>query len=242
MRTIACIKWGPRYPADYINRLYRGVMRNVSQPARFIAFTDEFAGLDAGIDARPIPAINIPNEGLRPGPWRKLAVWSRDIGIEGDILFLDLDVVVTGSLDAMFDYEPGKLCILRNWTQKDGTGNTSVFRYKAGSEPHLVDDFEKNAIPMSFHYDNEQIYVTREAKTPIAYWPADWCPSFKFNLVPRFPMNWIQPAPLPAGTKIAVFTGHPRPDEALAGVWPAKWYKRFYKHLITPPWLAQHWR
>lgn len=240
MRTVACIKWGKVYPADYVNRLYRGVMRNISQPARFIAFTDDATGLEPGIEVRAIPPIRLPDN-LRPGPWRKLALWSRDIGIDGDVLFLDLDVVVTGSLDALFEYEPGKLCILRNWTQSDGTGNTSVFRFRAGSEPHLVDEFEADSVRMSYHYDNEQIYVTREAKTPIAYWPADWCPSFKFNLLPRWPMNWWRAAPLPAGTRIVVFTGNPRPHDAVRGVWPAPFYKKIYKRLVVPSWLQKNW-
>jgi hypothetical protein len=242
VRTVACIKWGTAYPADYVNRLYRGVMRNISQPARFIAFTDDAAGLDPDISVLPIPAIRLPETGMRLGPWRKLALWSRDLGIEGDVLFLDLDVVPTGNLDAFFDYEPEKLCMLRNWTQNDGTGNTSVFRFRAGSEPHLVDDFEKNPIALSFHYDNEQIYVTRETKTPIAYWPAEWCPNFKLTLLPRWPMNWLRAAPLPEGTKIVVFTGHPRPHEAIRGEWPAPFLKKSYKHLIVPEWLPRNWR
>jgi hypothetical protein len=242
MRTVICIKWGDRYPAAYVNRLYRGVMRNVAQPTRFVAFTDDGAGLDSGVEVRAIPAIRFPEAELRPGPWRKLAVWSSEIGLEGDLLFLDLDVVVTGALDELFEYEPGKLCMLRNWTQSDGTGNTSVFRFRAGSEPQLVSDFESDPVRKSFYYDNEQIYVTREAKTPIAYWPPQWCPSFKFDLLPRWPMNWFRQAPLPADAKIVVFTGHPRPEEALRGEWPARPLKRIYKHLIAPDWLGQNWR
>ena len=89
-------------------------------------------------------------------------------------------MVVTGPLDALFDFEPGKLCLIRNWTQEaDGIGNSSVMRFPAGGAPHLVDDFEKDAIAMSFRYVNEQIYLTRESRLPTVFWPRNWCPSFK---------------------------------------------------------------
>ena len=92
--------------------------RNVARPTRFIAFCDDPTGLDVGVEARPIPPIKLPAVGLGGSPWRKLALWSRDIGVDGDILFLDLDVVVVGALDDFFDFEPGKLAIIRDWGRR----------------------------------------------------------------------------------------------------------------------------
>ena len=241
MQTIACIKWGALYPPDYVNRLRRAVARHVVRPTRFVLFTDDAGGLEPGVEARPIPPIAL-SEGLRPGPWRKLALWSRDLGLDGDVLYLDLDVVVTGGLDALFDYEPGKLCIIRNWTQKrDGVGNSSVMRFPAGGAPHLLEDFERDAVRMSFHFDNEQIYVTRECRLPTAFWPEAWCPSFKHDLLPRFPLNLWKEASLPSAARVVVFTGHPRPHEALVGRWPAPWHKKLYKTLRPVTWLKEVW-
>jgi hypothetical protein len=242
MQTIACIKWGTAFPPDYVNRLYRGAMRNLSRPTRFVAFTDDAAGLDPAIVVMPIPAIDLPVKGIRGGPWRKLALWSRDIGIAGDILFLDLDVVVTGPLDPFFDFEPGKLCLIKNWTQEEqGVGNSSVMRFPAGGAPHLVDDFEKDAIAMSFRYVNEQIYLTRESRLPTAFWPKPWCPSFKVTMMPRFPANLWREVALPPDARIVVFTGHPRPHEAVEGKWRAPWYKKPYKSVRPAKWLNEHW-
>ncbi|MBE8158682.1 MAG: glycosyl transferase, partial [Betaproteobacteria bacterium] len=45
-KTIVCLKWGKGvYNAEYVNRLYRAVARNLAPPFRFVAFTDETAGL-----------------------------------------------------------------------------------------------------------------------------------------------------------------------------------------------------
>jgi hypothetical protein len=216
-------------------------VRNVARPTRFVAFTDDQGGLDAGIEARPIPAIRLPATGLGGSPWRKLALWSRDIGLDGDLLFLDLDVVVVGPLDSFFDFEPGKLAIIRDWGSKDG-GNSSVMRLPAGRAPHLVDDFEAAPLEKRRLYSNEQVYLTRECQLPIAFWPEGWCPGFKAMMLPRFPANLVKSVKLPREARIVVFTGHPRPHEASRGEWPAPWYKKSYKSVRPVKWLAEHWR
>jgi hypothetical protein len=243
IQTIVCIKWGTAYAPDYVNRLYRSAMRHVRRETQFIAFTDDGADLDNGITVKPIPDFRLPAQGLRGGPWRKLALWSPQLGVEGEILFLDLDVVITGPLDPFFDFSPGKLCLIRNWTQEsDGIGNSSVMRFRAGAAPHLFEKFQRDAIAMSFKCVNEQMYITKESGLPLAFWPADWCPSFKHMLIPRFPANlWREPL-LPVDARIVIFTGHPRPHEALSGDWPAPWSKKHYKSIRPVHWIGDHWR
>jgi hypothetical protein len=243
MQTIACIKWGTAFSPDYVNRLYRSAMRHVRRPTQFLLFCDEAAGLDRGIIVRPIPPFRLPATGMRGGPWRKLALWSPQLGVEGDVLFLDLDVVITGPLDSFFDFEPGKLCLIRNWTQaNDGIGNSSVMRFRAGAAPHLFANFERDAVAMSFKCVNEQMYITKESGLPMAFWPRPWCPSFKHMLVPRFPANLWRQADLPADARVVIFTGHPRPHEARTGDWPAPWYKKHYKSIRPVRWIDEHWR
>jgi len=242
MPTIVCMKWGTLFPADYVNRLHRGVVRHAPAGTRFVCFTDDASGLEAGIEARPIPPIRLPATGIGGGPWRKLALWSRDIGFTGDLLFLDLDVVIVGPLAEFFSFEPGKLCLIRNWTQKwDGVGNSSVMRLPAGGAPHLVDDFEADPVGLAAKHSNEQIFLTRESRLPTVFWPKGWCVSFKHELMPWFPRNlWVE-AVKPPSARIVVFTGHPRPHEAAKGVWPAPWYKKHYKSLKPVRWIGDNW-
>ena len=114
-------------------------------------------------------------------------------------------------------------------------------RFPAGGAPHLVDDFEQHAVAMSFRYQNEQIYLTRESRLPTAFWPERWCQCFKHSLMPRFPANWWRDAPLPADARIVVFTGRPRPHEAIAAAWPAPWFKKHYKKIRPVRWMKDHW-
>ena len=241
MQTVVCMRWGDRFPVVYVNRLYRGVMRNVTRPTRFIAFTDDRSGLDSGIEPREIPDIRLPASGLGGSPWRKLALWSPRIGLDGDLLFLDLDVVVVGPLDDFFDYEPGKLAIARDGRAKD-SGNSSVMRLPAGAAPHLVADFEADPLGKRRLYSNEQVYLCRESGLPLVFWPDAWTPGFKAMMLPRFPFNWVKSVNLPERARVIVFTGHPRPHEALRGQWPARGWKKIYKRVRPVAWLEAHWR
>ncbi len=39
--NIICIKWGTKYPAYYVNRLYAGIQRHLNRPFRFFCVTDD---------------------------------------------------------------------------------------------------------------------------------------------------------------------------------------------------------
>lgn len=242
MQTAICMKWGARYGPDYVNRLYHALMRNVTKPTKLVCYTDDPAGLDPGIV--PHTLLDVPlADPYRLAGWRKLTVWMKDYpGVEGDVLFLDLDVVLVGNMDDFWSYKPGELCIMENYTQRgQGIGNSSVFRFAVGANANIWDRFAADPMGIVNGYDNEQIYLSREAKQ-INYWPAGWCRSFKHELVPPWPRNLFEAAPLPPDAKVVIFTGKPDPDEARDGKWQTKWYKKFYRTLKPTPWIGQHWR
>ena len=240
MRTIICMKWGTRYPAPYVNRLYAGVARHTAPGFRFVCYTDDAAGIRKEVEARPLPPIALP-ERVAWSPWRKLSVWQDGIGLQGDVLFLDLDLLVTGSLDPFFAYEPGRYCVIENFTQRGaGIGNTSCFRFRAGRHTEVYDRFEADPEAVLAAHRIEQQYIS----TLLAeqrFWPQGWCVSFKHDLVPPVPLNWLRAPALPPGARIVAFTGKPDIDEAARGEWPAPWYKKPYKHARPAPWAAEHW-
>jgi len=43
--NILTVKWGKRYGADYVNKLYAGIARNTSWKFKFFCFTDDGSGL-----------------------------------------------------------------------------------------------------------------------------------------------------------------------------------------------------
>ncbi|WP_409434028.1 hypothetical protein ACJ3XI_05875 [Litorimonas sp. RW-G-Af-16] len=243
MQTVICMKWGTRYGAEFVNRLYNAVQRNTKRDTRLVCLTDDTTGINPNVVCADIPEINLPKE-LINTPWRKLTLWKAPlVDLSGDVLFLDLDLVITGSIDALFDYEPGRFCVIRNWTQlKDSIGNTSCFRFPVGKYTHIYDRIQADPDPILAKYRIEQVYISREIEDMV-FWPTLWCASFKHTLMPRWPMNFFKTPKLPRDTKIVAFTGKPDQDEAVIGVWPVKaWYKRLYKYVKPTPWIAEHWQ
>jgi hypothetical protein len=237
------MKWGKAYGADYANILFSMVRRNTTRPLRFICFTDDATGLSPEIEAMPLPDIALP-AAIRWTPWRKVSLWQSPLAdLAGAMLFLDLDVVVTASIDPFFDFAPeADFCVIENWTTPgSGVGNTSVFRLKAGSHPEVYSALTQDPQRVLREFTNEQTLASRLVPDRV-FWPAEWCVSFKHTLLPRWPLNVVKPARFPHGSRITCFTGHPNPDEARDGIWPAPWYKRVYRQVRPTPWVADHWR
>src|ERR1044071_4309563 len=53
--NIICMKWGTKFGPEYVNRLHSMVSRHLAREHRFICFTDDSSGLDAGIQTLPLP-------------------------------------------------------------------------------------------------------------------------------------------------------------------------------------------
>ena len=246
---IVCMKWGTRYGPEYANRLYRMCRRHLKGvPFQFVCFTDSVKGLDKGIDARPLPKFPGVPKHLADKPWRKLSLWQKGLGKDltgRDALFLDLDVVVTGSLESFFKFQPGKYCVWENPTKKGrGIGNTSVFRFTVGKYPHIYDDFIRD--PERIYreqYKIEQEYISgRIGGGEQRFWPEGWCVSFKEELLPAWPLRLWREVPLPRSARIVVFHGKPDPDEAMVGMWPVKaWWKKVYKTVRPVGWIRENW-
>lgn len=242
-QAIVCMKWGTRYPASYVDCLWSMIRRNTSRPTRLICYTDDPLGIDPAVETHPLPPIRLP-ERVMWKPWRKISLWQPELpGVSGDVLFLDLDVVITGSLDPFFDYAPSEsFCVIENWTQLGSKiGNTSVYRFRVGAHAYLYDRLQAEPEVVLAEHRNSQTYISRTINSK-TFWPAPWCVSFKHSLMPRWPWNFVQTTLLPPETRVVCFTGKPDPDEARDGRWEAPWYKKFYKYVRPTPWIGHHWR
>ena len=244
MQTIICMKWGSRYGSEFVNRLYYAIKRHTKRTTKLYCFTDNSKGIDKNIICKPLPKIALPDP-MSFTPWRKLSIWQFPLeDLNGDILFLDLDLVITGSLDPFFDYKPGKYCVIENWTQIGrNIGNTSCFRFPAGRYNYIFEKFQQRPKEIWKEYRIEQIFLSAEIKEQY-FWPTEWCRSFKHNLLPKWPFRMWEPAKLPKDTSIVAFTGKPDPDDVIRGIWPVKksqFYKKVYKQLKTPQWVLDNW-
>jgi hypothetical protein len=246
--TIVCIKWGDKFPAYYVNRLFAGVSRFMDRPFRFVCFTDSGDGIGSGVEVFPLPEVHFENEmvramttGKRRGAWRKLTMLKPGAAnLRGPCLGLDLDVVITGNLGELLDYRPGKLCMGRDWLERRRGrvgGHGSVFRFDPDLHGYLYEDFADD-ISGSIAWKGEQKYtsMTAQRRGDLEYFPDGWICSFKRQAIPVFPMNFFVEPSLPANCRVMCFHGTPKMEEALTGDCPKLQYR-------TRPakWLRQYW-
>jgi len=242
-RNVLCMKWGVRYPPLYVNRLFAMVRRHLEGEFRFLCLADNAQGLRPEIEVRPIPDLGLP-EGAGRWAWPKLGVFHPSLGdLDGDCLFLDLDIVIRGGIDCLFDHAPGRFCIVRDWTpalrkvvaRRPGVGNSSVFRFAAGSMNDVLEAFLRDRDRNLAAYRNEQRFLSACAADRLVWWPEEWIASFKRHCLPVFPARLLVESVPPPSARIVVFHGSPKPCEAVRGKWgwrrarPAKWICRDWR-------------
>lgn len=219
-------------------------LRNTSRPFRLVCFTDDPTGIREEVDIRMMPEFDLP-ERMRFHPFRRMFIFQEKLdGLEGNLLHLDLDLLVTGSIDDFFDYKPElDFIVAENWTQPGKQiGNMSVFRFRVGALTKVWERFRPDPMAMMKLYRNSQTFVCRTLGK-IDFFPTEWCLSFKHSLIPCWPLNFFKAPVLPKNTKIVAFTGKPDINEAASGKWPvSSVWKKLYKHVRPTNWIKDHWR
>lgn len=236
--NILCMKWGTKYPADYVNRLQRMVAKNLTLPHRFVCLTDDADGLNQDVEHFPIPAMPVDVSGPERG-WTKILTFSPTLyDLKGTTLFLDLDLLIVDNIDALFTAE-GDVLIIKDWLKRDGTGNSSVYRFEIGRHPDVLQAFIDAWPAVKKDYRNEQEFISAVLlrKGALSYWPDTWCKSFKRHCMHSFPGSLFRTPRVPANAKVIVFHGHPHPDEAIRGE-SGKWYRA----LRPTPWIKDYWQ
>lgn len=221
--NVGCLKWGDKYGPEYVNILHAMVKRNLTIPHNFVCMADDDTDIDPEITTIPIQHDEIE------GWWHKLSFFKKDLaGLEGRLLFLDLDVVIVDNIDCFFENDHD-FCIIQEWSPHRGF-NSSVFLVEIGKYAYVWDDYTEKAIienkkphrrgaPPGFSGD--QNWIT--SKIPNGKtWPVEWCPSFKYRCENG----------LPDGAKIVIFHGRPNPPEAVKG----------FRKCKAAPWISEHWR
>ncbi|HEY6087236.1 MAG TPA: glycosyltransferase [Burkholderiaceae bacterium] len=238
-RTILCMKWGSKYGPEYINRLYGMVRRHLRGEFRFVCLTDQREGIRAEVQCLPIPDLALP-AGIPERGWKKLTSFEADLhGLTGTALFLDIDIVIVDDITPFFEH-PGEFLIIHDWKRPWRiTGNSSVYRFELGAHADALAYFRNHVEEVRANFRHEQAFLSdfihRQGK--MAYWPADWCVSWKYHCIPRLPTNLWRSPRIPAGARILIFHGVMNPPDALNGRSNGNW-----RYAKPAPWIADHWR
>lgn len=210
--TVACLKWGTRYSADYVNILHDMVRRHLSVPHRFVCLTDD----PAGIDCETMPIV--PN---LPTWWGKLTLFGHPV--PGRILFFDLDTVIVGNIDDFARY-CGPFCVVkpvfRDWGYMSSVMSIApdfgrpVWESFARDPNAAIERCRREADPSWNLGDQRWLELT----VPRADYWQDELPgqlvSYKAHCRNGLPHN----------ARVVCFHGRPNPDE------------------VKDSWVLEHWR
>lgn len=212
MLHVCCWHWGQKYGVEYIDRLRAGVGRNLKQPYRWSVFRPE-RGDDHLV--------------LAKGCFARLRMFDADwqmrqgIGSGERLVCLDLDSVVTGPLDPLFD-RPEPFVILQGANSSNPCPfNGSVMMLRGGYRPDIWSDFSleaANTIPY-YQFPDDQGWLAH--KLPDA---AGWMAGKESGIYALGKPGWPGGKELPADARLVVFPGYRDPS------------------LFTKlPWVQQHW-
>lgn len=203
---------------DYVLNLYLSVLKWATEPFEFICFTNENlkVGIE-GITFQPFPLIT--KKGVLP----RMFMFSRESGLFGhQVLSLDLDIVITGSLQDIMGYK-GDFCTRISWTRgEEHLIDGDIMSFRAGPENEerfwtpLVNNIEEVE---TITQGRERVWMRQQIGDKADIWskvsPGQVC-SYKHHVKPL--------GRLPENTRIVSCHGHPRP------------------HQIEEQWRIENWR
>jgi len=180
---IVALLTGDKYPKEYIVKLYRGLLENTKYPFE----------------------LEVVTKTKYPGWWGKLEQFGRD----ERILLLDVDLIITGNIDFLFEYE-GPFCAWHD--PRDDGMNGSVNSIGPGFGTAVREIFDKAPDKYMHSYYSDQEFL-RDHTQP-DYWDKGLIQSYKFDHLDAGPGD----------ARIVVFHGHPKPHE----IWDG-WVKEYWQ-------------
>lgn len=219
--NLVCLKHGEKYSANYVNVLYNMVSRNTKKAFKFYCLTDNPKNIIPQIICLPLPTIP-----KLQGWWYKPYIFSKQLPLTGIILYLDLDLVITGNIDNLVNYKPNQFCIIRdfarsmrpNWSRF----NSSVMKFQAGTLDYVWRKFIDNASVHMRRFHGDQDFIYAELAGVAETWPDNWIKSWKWEirasrtfapggLKGNRKFAEIEHVVAPDDCAIAVFHGDPNP-------------------------------
>lgn len=213
--------WGDKYDLSYVAKLSASLRRNLSEAFRFLCMTERDRLGSASIDGVEFHAIKDPQLTKIKGCYARLRMfdpgWQRNRGIVDRLVNLDLDVVVTGGLDGLFD-RPDRFAILQGVNSANPCPyNGTVMMLRPGAHENVWTTFSVEAaakVPF-YQFPDDQGWLWHKAPGAGAFTPKnDGIYAFEKP-------GWPQGLNLPKNARIVGFPGHRDPSQYIKLNWVA---------------------
>jgi hypothetical protein len=177
--TILCVRFGKRYGREYVEKLRNMVSRNLTLPYQFFCLTDDSDPIEN------VKSIVVPNAGYQKGWWHKVHMFDPSLGLQGRILYFDLDVIVHGNIEKLIKIGHNDFYGIKDFNRKFHPDwnylNSSVMSWRAGTQNHIWEKFvEEPKVAMRLHGDQDWIW--KVSKERIKFWPKEWIQSYKWEI------------------------------------------------------------
>ena len=179
MKTILTLKYGDKYTADDVNRIYL----DTNGKYNYVCVTDNPEGLRSDI-------YTIPIDGEPDGHWEKVKLFQYHFG---KTLYLDLDIVIQKDLDHLFDFiDKHPMICYTYWKDKNfpnhkddrwsynylSNYNSSVMLWEDAR--HIYDYCKKDQDYYMVKYAGDDRFLFHE-DFEFECWPKDEIYSYKFD-------------------------------------------------------------
>lgn len=204
MLTVACVEHGDylKRGRQYVENLRSMVSRNLDRAHDFVCLTDD-PTRHPGIKCQWLPSRE--KDGLT-GWWAKLYLFSPG-RFQGRVLYLDLDCVITGSLDELSKCKG--IIHLKEWGWTKNCYGSGVMAWDGGEHPEIWDKYTSEA-PHTF--EGDQNYIQHVSEWPALPVPPTLC-SYRYH---------AKKTP-PKGSVVCSMHGSPKPHEITDGWVPDFW-------------------
>jgi len=205
MISVWCMNTGGHAPASEVHTLKKQVDRHLKEPHIFQCITErEMFGVHT---IKPINDL--------PGWWGKINLFAPTVSHSRN-LWLDLDVCITGSLDALVKPLNSQIRTIKNWAKSGHGGCQSSVMYWEGDSAEIISDtFDHNDAHwpprIDRHWDNGQVawgdqewitYLRDTGRVEAEYFDSAHIQSYKYHCQDGLPDN----------TRVVVFHGKPKPS------------------------------
>jgi hypothetical protein len=217
-----CLIHGNYYSWDYVDILHDSIQRNISSPIRLHVWTEQ----EREVPNKYIKHALIPqgNEGPKQAWWYKIQLFNPKL-YAGPLVYMDLDVIITGKLDWLSNLSTENFWAVRDfkslWKKHRRAINSSVMVFDTRNYEHVWKKYKDNQERITHKYHGDQNYIDEEIVENKRYLPEEKIVSYRWQVLhggmdmesKTYPNKEKVDIELSPDASIVVFHGDPKPHE-----------------------------